>query len=233
MNEEKIGKFISELRKNKNLTQKELASILNVTDKAISRWETGKGLPDITMLIPLSEALEISVNELLKGEKTKTDKSTEEALKNIVELSKISMKNKEKTIKYIVTLFTTITLILLYLSNSLSPIGVLEILLITFILLTLKFKKTKKKHTLIINIILLTFTAYSFLTYTGSVRLQILLMGHPIKAYQTDLKEKPDRRTPQARYYQADTNIQVVSGSIGLTECKNYFGIKISSYYGF
>lgn len=65
----KTGAFISLLRKEKGFTQKELADRLNVSDKAISRWETGKGFPDTALLKPLSEALGISVGELLEGER--------------------------------------------------------------------------------------------------------------------------------------------------------------------
>ncbi len=67
MNAEKIGKFISEKRKLKNLTQKELANKLHITDKAISKWERGLSLPDISVLIPLSEILNVSLYDLLKG----------------------------------------------------------------------------------------------------------------------------------------------------------------------
>ena len=69
MDAEKIGAFIKVLRKEKNLTQKELAGILNCTDKAVSRWETGRGVPEVSFLLPLSDALGVSVNELLMGEK--------------------------------------------------------------------------------------------------------------------------------------------------------------------
>ena len=69
MNQEKIGKFIALLRKEKGLTQKELAQILQITDRAISKWENGRGLPELGMLLPLSEALGVSVNELLSGER--------------------------------------------------------------------------------------------------------------------------------------------------------------------
>lgn len=65
----KIGAFIKSQRTELNLTQKELAEKIGCTDKAISRWETGKGLPDMSFLIPLSNELNISVNELLLGEK--------------------------------------------------------------------------------------------------------------------------------------------------------------------
>ncbi|MBR1386010.1 MAG: signal peptidase I [Bacilli bacterium] len=67
MNQEKIGKFIAKIRKEKNMTQQELADKLNVTDRAISKWERGKGTPDISLLIPLSKELNISVLELLSG----------------------------------------------------------------------------------------------------------------------------------------------------------------------
>lgn len=81
------GRFIAELRKQKGYTQKELAEKLMVTDKAISRWETGKGLPDTSLLKPLGEILGVSVNELLSGRiiaeadmKDQTDKIILESL---------------------------------------------------------------------------------------------------------------------------------------------------------
>lgn len=69
MNQEKIGKFISELRKEKNITQMELADKLNITDKAISKWENGRCMPDISFLEELSKIFNVSVNELLNGER--------------------------------------------------------------------------------------------------------------------------------------------------------------------
>ena len=69
MDSAKTGSFISRLRKEKGYTQKELADILNVSDKAVSRWETGKGFPDTALLKPLSNVLGISIGELLEGER--------------------------------------------------------------------------------------------------------------------------------------------------------------------
>ncbi|MBQ7295544.1 MAG: helix-turn-helix domain-containing protein [Clostridia bacterium] len=69
MDANKIGSFIKELRASKNMTQKDLAEIINCTDKAISRWETGRGVPEVSLLMPLSKALGVSVNELLMGER--------------------------------------------------------------------------------------------------------------------------------------------------------------------
>lgn len=65
----KVGKFIAECRKSKNMTQAELAKKLNITDRAVSKWETGKGMPDSSLMLALCDALGISVNELLSGEK--------------------------------------------------------------------------------------------------------------------------------------------------------------------
>ncbi len=85
MDAEKIGTFIKTLRKEKNLTQKELAEILNCTDKAISRWETGRGIPEISFLIPISRAFDISVNELLMGERFPDEEIKEKTEQLIVD----------------------------------------------------------------------------------------------------------------------------------------------------
>ena len=68
MDAEKVGKFIAELRKKKDYTQKDLAEKINVTNKAVSKWERGLGFPDISLLEPLSKELNISIPELLNGE---------------------------------------------------------------------------------------------------------------------------------------------------------------------
>ena len=67
MNQEKIGKFISELRKEKGMTQANLAVQLGITDRAISKWETGKSMPDSSIMLDLCNLLSINVNELLKA----------------------------------------------------------------------------------------------------------------------------------------------------------------------
>lgn len=69
MNQENIGNFIAELRKEKNMTQQELADKLCVTDRAVSHWENGRRLPDISLLKLLSEIFEVSVTEILNGHK--------------------------------------------------------------------------------------------------------------------------------------------------------------------
>lgn len=91
----KIGKIISEARKNKGMTQNDLASKLHISDKAISKWERGLGCPDISFLIPLSQILDISLHELLSGEK----EEVEETLKNAIHYSNKEIQRKNKEIK--------------------------------------------------------------------------------------------------------------------------------------
>ena len=71
MNQDKIGKFISDLRKEKKLTQMELANRVGVSNKAVSKWETGKSIPDFGVFENLCKEFDISVNELLNGERNK------------------------------------------------------------------------------------------------------------------------------------------------------------------
>ena len=69
LDKQKFGAFVTALRKEQGMTQKELASRLYLSDKAVSKWETGGSVPDTTLLIPLSEALGVTVTELLLGER--------------------------------------------------------------------------------------------------------------------------------------------------------------------
>ena len=68
MDNKKFGEFIAQLRKEKHLTQKELAERLFISDKAVSKWERGLSMPNVSMLIPIAEALGVTVTELLRGE---------------------------------------------------------------------------------------------------------------------------------------------------------------------
>ncbi|MBQ7957564.1 MAG: helix-turn-helix domain-containing protein [Clostridia bacterium] len=97
MTSKECGEFISFLRKENNLTQKQLAEKINVTDKAVSRWETGKGYPDVTSLIALSEFFNISINELLAGKRISDESVKEVADKNIISVIKESRKIKFKS----------------------------------------------------------------------------------------------------------------------------------------
>jgi len=95
MNQVKIGKFIAECRKNKNMTQAELAEKLNITDRAISKWETGKGMPDSSIMLDLCNELRITVNELLSGEMISVENKNEKQEQLLLDMAKeVEQKNK-------------------------------------------------------------------------------------------------------------------------------------------
>ena len=97
MNQIKIGKFIAECRKNVNLTQMQLAEKLNITDRAISKWETGRAMPDSSIMLELCDILGISVNELLSGEKINMENNNQKNEQLLLEMAK-DVENKNKTI---------------------------------------------------------------------------------------------------------------------------------------
>lgn len=88
MDQIKIGKFIAECRKNKNLTQMQLAEKMGVTDRAVSKWENGRSLPDSSIMLDLCKELGISVNDLLSGEVVTMENYNKELEKNLVDMAK-------------------------------------------------------------------------------------------------------------------------------------------------
>lgn len=93
----KFGAFVALCRKEKNMTQLELAQELKVTDKAVSRWERGKGFPDISLLVPLAEALDITVLELMNSERRekRMEDFSEESIKDmVIHVAAIEKKNQ-------------------------------------------------------------------------------------------------------------------------------------------
>ena len=105
MNNNKIGKFISSLRKEKGLTQQELGNKLYVTDKAVSKWERGLSLPDVTILNELSTILDVTVEEILKGERTK-EINIEKEIERITN----EIKSKEKNNQNINNIYNNISI---------------------------------------------------------------------------------------------------------------------------
>lgn len=114
MNQEKIGRFISKIRKEKNMTQQELADKLNVTDRAVGNWENGRRLPDYSIIQDLCNELGITINELLSGEKLQKDEYLENAEKNLISLRKQIDKRKRivTSISYVIGFGALITFIL-------------------------------------------------------------------------------------------------------------------------
>ena len=88
MNQLEIGKFIAERRKSVNLTQMQLAEKLNITDRAVSKWERGKAMPDSSIMLELCEILQITVNDLLSGEVVTMDNYNKELENKVIELKK-------------------------------------------------------------------------------------------------------------------------------------------------
>lgn len=95
MNQIKIGKFIAEQRKQKGLTQIQLAEMLGITDRAISKWENGKGMPDSSIMLDLCDKLDITVNELLSGEVIKMEDYKKQAEENLLKIKK-EKEDKDK-----------------------------------------------------------------------------------------------------------------------------------------
>ena len=98
MDQIKIGEFIAEERKAKKYTQRELADKLSISDKTISKWERGNGFPEVSLLLPLCNELEITVNELLSGERLQAMDYKKKAEKNMVNLVKEAQESKKKII---------------------------------------------------------------------------------------------------------------------------------------
>ena len=112
MDQIKIGKFITECRKKKSLTQAQLAENLNITDRAISKWETGKAMPDSDIMLDLCAILEISVNELLCGEKIDIEQKNEQLNELIFQMAK-NEERYHKRLRYSAYLILATSLIAL------------------------------------------------------------------------------------------------------------------------
>lgn len=151
MDQEKIGKFIADCRKEKGLTQLQLAEKLNITNRAVSKWETGKSCPDASLMLELCNILGITVNELLSGERIPMEDYQKKAEENLVELQDKKMKAQKmyKRLEFVwgmiaVLLFLVHLVInFFYPDNQGTLIGPI-ILLIGFIMFTVYFLKYYK-----------------------------------------------------------------------------------------
>lgn len=109
MEQRKIGKFIATERKTQGFTQRQLADQLGISDKTASKWETGKGLPEVSLMIPLCETLHITVNDLLSGERVSESDYQKKAENNMMDLIKENEENKKQMILSVIC--GTITII--------------------------------------------------------------------------------------------------------------------------
>jgi transcriptional regulator with XRE-family HTH domain len=95
----KVGKFIAACRKNQNLTQMQLAEILGITDRAVSKWETGKAMPDSSLMLELCDTLKITVNDLLSGEVVTMENYDKEMEKKLLEMVKQKEENDRRLLQ--------------------------------------------------------------------------------------------------------------------------------------
>ena len=113
MDQEKIGKFILELRKDKKMTQQELADKIGVTDRAISKWENGRCMPDISLMKPLCEILDITLNELISGEKIDKKEYQKKSDENIFKTIKYTNKKTNFFKKFLICLISVFLILIL------------------------------------------------------------------------------------------------------------------------
>lgn len=114
MDQVKIGKFIQSMRKEQKLTQRQLADKLGISDKTVSKWETGNGLPDVSLMMPLCQILNISANELLSAQKLDQNQYYQKAEENVMDLVNEKQKNKK-----LVLFYTLLTLCNMIVSSTL------------------------------------------------------------------------------------------------------------------
>ena len=112
MDQIKIGKFIAACRKNIGLTQMQLAEKLNITDRAVSKWETGKALPDVSLMLELCDMFKITVNDLLSGEVVKMENYNKELENNLLEMIKQKEQAEKRLLSVEVFIGITATVVL-------------------------------------------------------------------------------------------------------------------------
>ena len=96
MDQVRIGRFIAETRRAQGLTQRQLADLLSISDKTVSKWETARGLPDVSLMLPLCAALGITVNDLLAGERVPASAYQQKAEETMMDLIKENQENKKR-----------------------------------------------------------------------------------------------------------------------------------------
>ncbi len=100
MDLQKIGNFLKELRKEKNLTQEQLAETLNVSRRTVSRWETGSNMPDLDLLMEIADLYQVDLRELLNGER-KNEQMNEEMKETVLQVAEYSNAEKQRTTKVV------------------------------------------------------------------------------------------------------------------------------------
>lgn len=239
----KFGNFIKELRKEKNMTQKDLAKKIGLTDKAISKWERGLSFPDITMLGSLAEALDVDVSEILSGERGKEKISKEDIEKKIEEaVEKVTLKKekRERRIKIFKRTVGIISCVLFVLSFILQIVYLFvlkprdyvyasdilfyiinEIIIITLGLIFLTLVNIKKNFVKnIITYVLLAFLTIinvAFMINNGFENKWIVQFS---KDFSSELVLKRNKQTGEITYYKNTKVLFVKDEEIFSNEAK-------------
>ncbi len=125
MDQIKIGKFIAQMRKEQSLTQRRLADLLGISDKTVSKWECGNGLPEVSLMLPLCEVLHISVNELLSGQRLTASEYKTRAEENMMNLMQERLESRKKIIlSAIVVCLTLLSGVTLFVLSDAPEMGV-------------------------------------------------------------------------------------------------------------
>lgn len=138
MDQIKVGKFIAETRKSQGLTQRQLADVLSISDKTVSKWECGKGLPEVSLMLPLCGALNITVNDLLSGGRVSEADYRKKAEENMMNLIIENQENKKRMALSIVCGVITIIAVcsLIVIASYIEMPAVARIALIVFAIVT-------------------------------------------------------------------------------------------------
>ena len=123
MDQKRIGAFIAQCRKEKNLTQMQLAELLGITNQAVSKWENGKGMPDMSLLQPLCDVLGISLNELFSGEHISAEEYKGKAEENISKLFKEKQIANLKPVKYLFSICANAALFVAVIELAVGLVG--------------------------------------------------------------------------------------------------------------
>ena len=183
MNQEKIGKFIAQCRKEKKMTQSELAEKLNVTDRSVSNWENGRNMPDLSLFKPICDELGVTINELLSGERLKKEKYQEKFEENIINTIDYStrkinfVRNNLGIVLVIIGILLSFTAMTMFVSESswgsiYSVLGSI-ISLIGVSKLTKKYKYSKRLI-ICISYFILFLTALFIIDYISVISLKQL-----------------------------------------------------------
>ncbi|MBE6781090.1 MAG: helix-turn-helix transcriptional regulator [Ruminococcaceae bacterium] len=206
MDSKKIGNFIAKRRKELGLTQLDLANKLNITDRAISKWENGRGMPDISLIKPLCNELKITVNDLLSGEKLQESEIKTKSEENIINTLDYSKKKQKNYIKIIIaaTLIIAIPIITL------------------FSMFLIDFNRMRNNEQVV-------FSTWGF-KYTAPIDLSSEKIEIAIENYLTELNDLEYKHHKDEKYFVA-SNIYLIEETLTKAEYRVYAWVYGQSYY--